>query len=159
MGHETRLEELPLWPPIITIVRDPVARWISGYDMVTRQKRHVPEFDRWPTADAIALDPEGRAWLGSYWGRVFDPQVRWLRSARYAERRCWYIAHTETLDADFETMREALGAIECVMPIKAALRNANQADKSVLSPAAQAAIREHYAADCELMEALDGRHP
>ncbi len=154
MGHETRLEDLPLWPPIITIVRDPVARWVSAYDMVARQKRHVAEMDRWPTASDIALDPEGRAWLESYWGRAFTPQVHWLRDAKYALRRCWYIAHTETLDSDFEAMRDALGATECVMPIKAALRNANQAEKSILSPEAQGAIRQHYAADYEVLGGL-----
>ena len=154
MGHETTLEALPIWPPIITIVRDPVARWVSAFDMVTRQKRHVPEFDRWPDATTAALDPEALAWLESYWGRAFTPQTHWLRDARYALTRCWYIAHTETLDDDFETIRDAIGAPECVMPIKAALRNANQADKSRVTPEAEAAIRVHYAADYELLEGL-----
>ena len=154
MGHETRLEDLGIWPPIITIVRDPVARWISAYDMVDRQRKHVPESDRWPDASAAALDPEGRAWYRSYWGRVFDPQVYWLRDAKYALKRCWYIAHTETLTADFEAIRDAIGATDCVMPIKASMRNANQAAKSVLTPEAQTAIREHYAADYELLARL-----
>lgn len=156
MGHETLLEHLPIWPPIITIVRDPVARWVSAYDMVDRQRRHVPESDRWPDASAAALDPEGRAWYETYWKPVFYPQTRWLRDARYALRRCWYICHTETLDDDFATIREAIGANDCVMPIKASLRNQNQADKSVLTPEAQAAIREHYADDYELLAGLEG---
>ena len=155
MGHETRLEHLPIWPPIITIVRDPVSRWVSAYDMVARQKRHVAEMDRWPTANDVALDPEGRAWLDGYWGRVFHPQTFWLRDAKYALARCWYIAHTETLDDDFEIIRTAIGATECNMPSKPSLRNANQADKSVLSDEAQAVLREHYAEDYELLEGLN----
>lgn len=154
MGHETRLEHLGIWPPIITIVRDPVARWISAYDMVDRQRKHVPESDRWPDASAAALDPEGRAWYESYWKSPFWPQTHWLRDATYALRRCWYIAHTETLDDDFAAIREAIGAADCVMPTKAALRNANQAEKSALNDEAAAAIREHYAQDYDLLAGL-----
>lgn len=151
MGHETRLESMPLWPPIITIVRDPVARWVSAWDMVL-QKRHPPEYERWPTATDAALQPEALAWLEDYWGRVFTPQTYWLRDPAYAWKRCWYIAHTETLDDDFLTIREAIGA-SGEMPT-GTRRNAYQGEKSTLTPEAETALREWYAADYELLKGL-----
>jgi hypothetical protein len=154
MGHETRLEAMPIWPPIITVVRDPVERWVSAWDMCLRQRRHVPEYERWPDASTAALDPEALDWLESYWGRAFTPQVFWLRDAKYALRRTWYICHTETLSADFEIIRDAIGAVGCEMPTKPRLRNANPAEKSVLSPEAEAAIRDRYAADYRLLKEL-----
>ena len=147
-----RLESMPLWPPIVTVVRDPVARWVSAWDMCARQKRHVPEYERWPSATLAALDPEALIWLESYWGRAFTPQRHWLRDARYALKRCWYIAHTETLTEDFETIRDAIGATDCVMPApKSSRRNANLEERSVLTPEAVAAIRDHYADDYVLL--------
>jgi hypothetical protein len=154
MGHTSRLEDLPIWPPIITIVRDPAARFVSAWDMVYRQKSGIPEFERWPTPSEAALVPEARAWLEDYWGRAFLPQVHWLRDASYALGRCWYIAHTETLTRDFETIRDALGLVGCEMPMTVARRNANPGEKSTLTDAAAAAIREHYADDIRLLEAL-----
>ena len=158
MGHETRLESMPLWPPIITIVRDPVARWVSAWDMCARQMRHVPEYERWPTATDAALNPEALAWLESYWGRAFTPQTWWLRDTKYALKRCWYIAHTETLSADFETIKTAIGAIECEMPGPTSNRRnaaAGHGDtKSVLTPEAIFAITRHYAEDYELLRGL-----
>jgi hypothetical protein len=153
-GHKARLETLPLWPPIVTVVRDPVERWVSGWDMCFRQ-RHVPQFDRWSSPSAAALDPEALAWLEDYWDRIFAPASWWLRDAKTALARCWYIAHTETLTADFEVIRDALGATECAMPAPGSnRRNANPAEKSTLTPAAIEALREHYAADYALLEGL-----
>ena len=153
-GHKSRLESMPLWPPIITILRDPVERWISAWDM-TQQQRCPPEYGKWPSASACALDPEALAWLEGYWGQVFVPAVWWLRDIDYARSRLWYIAHTETLTQDFEIIRDAIGATDCVMPRPGhGHRNANQGVKSVLTPEAEAALREHYAADYELLEAL-----
>ena len=154
MGHKTRLQDMPLWPPIITVVRDPVDRWVSAFDMCLRQKRHVPEFDRWPTATEAALDPEGMAWLQSYWDPAFTPQTWWLRDARYALKRCWYIAHTETLSDDFETIREALGAKGEMPRAKDSRRNANTDAKSHLTAEARAAVREYYADDYQLLRRL-----
>jgi hypothetical protein len=153
MGHNTRLEDMPLWPPIITIVRDPVERWISAWDMCRRQ-RHVTEYQRWPTAEVAALDPEALDWLEGYWGKAFTPQSWWLRDAKYALKRCWYIAHTETLTEDFETIRLAIGAIECSMPDSPGRRNANPGEKSELSLEAELALTARYAEDYELLAGL-----
>ena len=153
MGHMSRLEDMSLWPPIITIVRDPVARWISGWDMCFRRRPGLAEYRRWPTADAAALDPEALQWLTGYWSQVFLPQSWWLRDAKYALSRLWYVAHTETLDADFLTIKDAIGATG-EMPTNPRHRNASPTEPSTLSPEAGAAIREHYAADYRLLEGL-----
>lgn len=154
MSHSMRLEDMPIWPPIITICRDPVARWISGWDMVLKQR--VPrEYEQWPTAEDAALNPEALTWLEEYWGLVFKPQTYWLRDAIYARTRCWYIAHTERLDDDFAIIRDAIGAVGCEMPNVASRRhNANQGVKSVLTPEAADAVRAYYREDCELLEGL-----
>jgi len=155
MGHETRLEALPLWPPIVTVVRDPVERWVSAWDMCFRQKKHISEYERWPSASEAALDPEALAWLESYWRRAFTPQTYWLRDSRYALKRCWYIAHTETLTSDFEAIRDVIGAVGCEMPAEGSRRrNGNPAEKSVLTSEAERALREHYFDDYTLLEGL-----
>ena len=155
MGHDMRLEDYPLWPPIISIVRDPVARWISAWDMTYQPNRNIPEYVRWPTANDAALDPEALAWLESYWGRAFWSQCYWLRDAVYTLSRCWYIAHTETLDEDFAIIRDAIGAMGCEMPARTSgRRNANQGVKSILTPVAETAIRAHYHDDYALLRGL-----
>jgi len=154
MGHKSNLEALPLWPPIVTILRDPVERWVSAWDM-TQQQRCPPEYGKWPSASDCALDPGALEWLEGYWGQLFVPATWWLRDADYARSRLWYICHTETLDEDWRTIRDAIGAVDCAMPpVGNGHRNAQPGTKSLLTPEAVAAVRAYYADDYELLEGL-----
>lgn len=158
MGHNVTLGRIPLWPPIVTIVRDPVARWVSGFDMVSRQK-HMPQWERWPDASAVATDPEALEWARERWRPVFEPLTYWMPDAAYALQRLWYVAHTETLDEDFRVITEAIGATECRMPTPDDERR-NALDvhggaKSTLTDEAEAALRAYYAEDYELLAGLE----
>lgn len=155
LGHLTRLRQAP--DPVITIVRDPVDRWVSAHDMCSRQFRHLPESARWPTADSFALDAEGMRWLEARFEHAFFPLVWWLETADYARERCWYICHTETLDADWEVVRRMIGSERSLPAIGQQHRNdhlQHGTPKSVLSSAAIAALREWYADDYLLLDGL-----
>ncbi len=157
MGHGMTLMQLPLWPPIIAIVRDPVARWRSAWDMTARQRTNTyAPFERWgENPNDYPKDPEAMQFLEGHWGKAFWPQTYWLRDAPYALSRCWYIAHTETLTEDFELLRDALDARGCEMPGPThPARNAVPGSPTVLTDEAKDGIRDYYADDCALLAAL-----
>ena len=114
----------------------------------------MPQWERWPTASDSAIDDEAHDWLVGRFFFVFDPLTRWMESAEYATERLWYICHTETLDADLSVICERLGVERSMAPPGHQSRNdhiTHGTIKSVLTPDAEAALRERYADDYELL--------
>ena len=153
-GHGSRLRDLP--DPVIATVRDPVARYVSAWDMCARQS-HLPQYERWPTASDAALDDEGFAWLTEQFLHAFRPLVWWLESAEYARERCWHICHTETLEADVAAVCARLGLERHLPDLGHTHSNSARSHgtaKSVLTAEAIAALRERYAGDHELLRGI-----
>ena len=157
-GHGTTLRAIP--DPAVTIVRDPIARFVSAWDMCARQGKHFKvEYSRWPTASLAAVSEEAMAWLAEKYLHAFYPLTWWLESADYARSRLWYIAHTETLDADFAVICERLGLEGLHLPAIGDQHRNDHAQhgssKSVLDADAAIALREYYDDDYRLLEELD----
>lgn len=148
-GHSDRLEDVTT--PLCTVtVRDPVARFLS----VCAWGRDVLRSAGYRDAEALALDISALDTIDQY--RVMlAPQVAWCISAEYVKDRCFWWGHTERLDLDFERLRLLMALDEdyhlpAVGDVK---RNASPIDYE-LSPLAEANVRDWYAIDAELVEAL-----
>jgi len=131
----------------VTIIRDPVERYVSAFDWMAG--RHLW---RWASADemARAIDDElvRKALRESL---VFRPMRDWLD----CDREPYWIGRTESLDADVARLCDRLGIRPVVMPTGHE-RNAGPAHRSMSSTAIDN-IRDWYADDYRLMEALRGR--
>jgi hypothetical protein len=159
LGHSTSLREAPTSDPIITIVRDPVARFVSAWDMVNQHQMKIAEgkyVRSYHTPDELEIDDAARLfpWLIKTFRYTFRPLTYWLESADFARERCWYIAHTETLDDDWHVIRDRLGLTGELPGHGELKRNETQGTTSVLSPGAEAAVRDFYAEDYELLRGL-----
>lgn len=124
-GHRFKLSNVG---EAITIVRDPVDRFISCYDHI---KPDIPIED-------MARDPDMGGWF-------FAPMTAWLD----VDKPLLWVGHTETLASDFERLRDLLG-LTADLP---AGYNASR-QHSTLSTEGRAAVRAWYADDYALMEAL-----
>lgn len=124
-GHALRLSMVG---EAITIVRDPIARFISAYD------HQRPDID----IEELAQDPSRGGWF-------FDPMTAWLD----VDRPLLWVGHTETLAADVARLWDLLGFVGHLP----AGYNASR-QHSTLSPEGQAAVRAWYADDYALLERL-----
>lgn len=126
MGHRPRASTVD---DAITIVRDPVARFISAYD------HQRPDVD----IEELAQDPSLGGWF-------FDRQTAWLDD----EKPLLWVGHTETLDRDFERLGSLLGLPDArLTPGYNASRS-----HSTLSPEGAASVRTWYAEDYALLARL-----
>ncbi len=144
-GHSFQLTHMRHGDRALVIVRDPLRRFVSAYDWLVD---HDETF-AFPTADSLALDMEG-AWLAQPRElELFKPLTWWLFDAATVLSKASWIAHTETLDEDYA--RLGIGA---PLPLHGAPARNEGTHHSTLSPAAADALREWYAEDYELLEAL-----
>jgi hypothetical protein len=148
-GHSYALQTAAPGRRYLVTLRDPVARFLSAY---TWDRPRITK--RGPTTAeelALSLDNVRTSDLVT-----FRPQVAWVESAeRLRQPDILWVGRTETLDADFERLRELLDLDEThQLPPHGHKRRNDQLYDHPLSPAAEVAIREHYAADCALLEAL-----
>ncbi len=109
----------------ITILRDPVARFVSCCAL------------KGVDAEAMARDPDAGGWF-------FQPASRWLDGLMPV-----WVGRTETLAQDVERLR----AVVPGMGALPAGHNASCC-KSTLSPGAEARVRHWYAEDYDLLERL-----
>lgn len=155
MGHSTRLRQIPEDAPVITTVRDPVARWVSAFDMCARQLR---QFQRpYEVASDFAVNDDGRAWLEEHFEHVFRHLTWWLESPEYVKERGVIVLHTETLDDDWETVKAKHGLTGELAPPGHGHRNDHRDQgtvKSVLTPEAMTTLDAVYADDYALLEGL-----
>jgi sulfotransferase famil protein len=168
--HAVTLQDVPVGERVIFVVRDPIARFISGF--YSRQRQGRPRhFWRWTpsereafahfsTPNDLALgllsgdaETRGRAVTAmksirhvssSYWD--------WFRDEAYFRSRLpdvLYIGFQERLEADFEMLKTILGLPgHLKLPIDDVHAHKNPRDLDrTLDPPAAARITEWYARD------------
>ena len=159
---------------VITL-RNPATRFASGF--LSRLRKGAPRYyNEWTAnesqsfewfsspgalADALA-EPSGELRERAEFAlrsirHVRDPMIHWTGDAGYVRERAenvLYVARQETLDADWELLKELLGLPRDQMlprdPV-VAHRSADVLDREI-SPKGVRALREWYAADYELLE-------
>ena len=125
-GHRFKLSD-PDVDEAITIVRDPVARFISAYDVAAPAGVSIED---------LARDPSLIGW----W--FLDRAVTWLD----CEKPLLWVGRTETLAQDVERLRVLIPGIGPLPRYNESRRH------STLSSEGQAAVRDWYADDYALLE-------
>lgn len=175
-GHFVPLSAIPRRDEVFFFLRDPISRYVSGFNSRLREgrpghdRRWTPgerrAFERFGTPDELAralstedrqLLADARAAMGRI-GHVRWPLAYWLRDAELlAERRdrIILIGAVDTLEADFERLKAALGLpASCQLPTAdEAAHRAPPNSSTALSDVALKNLREWYRADYELIDA------
>jgi len=173
-GHGTTLEDIPRDDRFFIFLRDPVARFVSGFNSRKRKglpRRYVPwsknerrAFERFATAGELAdalqsMDAEtarlARKAMQSI-EHVASFQADWLgRVPSELEQRAAQLVllgRQETLEADFEALKSALG-LDPTLELPTSERSAHRAPPTApLTPQQSAAIRNWYARDYDFLE-------
>lgn len=174
--HKTALSDLPPWDDVFFFLRDPVSRYVSGFNSRLREGR--PRYDKAWTADerdafehfttpdelAVAIDagdPELRKAARRAMSRIGHVRwhySRWLGGARLLRarrRRIVLIGHQETLAEDLERLKDRLGLpADCRLPTDEAEAHRSPTGLSTeLSERALKNLRTWYRQDYELIEA------
>jgi len=181
--HEVKLRDVPVGEGVIFFVREPLARFVSGF--YSRQRQGQPRyFSPWVPAEkeafeyfttanqlAVALssaDEAQRARAESAMRNISvvkDSYWTWFESAEYFESRSadiLFVGFQERLGEDFEAVKALLGLpIETKLPADdvQAHRNPVHLDRR-LEDRAVANLKEWYKEDfrfIRLCEALVGR--
>jgi hypothetical protein len=172
--HGTALPKIPKGERVVFVVRDPVSRFVSGFNSRLRQGR--PLFDRpWNEAEARAFArfrtpdalaqalhadaPEARDAMRGI-RHVNQPLSDWLVSDAYLRERLAdivWVGRTETLEHDLEEIKRRLDlpqTLELPQDDVSAHRTPQGMDVA-LSDAGRAAIARWYEADVRLLEFLE----
>ncbi len=175
-GHDWTLGDVPAGDKAIFIVRDPVKRFVSGFNSRLRKgfPRHVVEwteaealaFSRFATPNALAeglgsADPELRDAAISAVNGIYHPARRlafWLRSAGYVQERrgdILWIGVTDDLDEDFSRLARRLGLAESLrLPADMVKRHATPIGfETTLSSSGRKAVQDWYAQDWHILAA------
>jgi hypothetical protein len=168
--HATRLMDVPVGEPVFFFLRNPVTRFVSGFNSRKRHgspRYHYPwsagertAFARFPTADALASalrdnDSTTRAAAEQAMRDIAHISSRysdWLGSTAYLESRIndlFFIGFQERLDDDFAGLRERLGLPENIrLPGDSTEAHRTPPGFSTaLSPVSIATLREVYHED------------
>jgi hypothetical protein len=172
--HNVTLRDIPATDAFFFIVRDPIARYVSGF--YGRQRQGKPRYDHpWSEFEREVFTRFGSANdLGEALGSP-DPAIRAfaeraMRHIGHVRRSYWdwfvdeptfraradrilFIGFQETLAEDFPALLEALGLDPRIgLPTDdvKAHRSPDSADRH-LSAEARAALRDWYAADYEFV--------
>lgn len=169
--HGVRMVDLPRGDKFFFVVRDPVDRFVSGFNSRQRQGRpryvrpwsdaEARAFGRFSTpqelGDALAGDAASQAAAvdalesiehvrTSYWYWFADPD---------AFRRRWddvlFIGFQETLDQGLPVLAERMGVDDLVLPTDDVDAHRTTATSEPLTAAARAALSDWYAADYEFV--------
>lgn len=181
-GHDWTLRHLPSGDSVFFFVRDPVARFMSGFYSRYRQGQpriHVPwsdderlAFERFDTPNALARalssdDFDERSAAAAAMksiGHVRDGYDKWLgdeSALRAVRARILFVGATERLDEDFTALRKLLHLPETVRLPKddvASHRNPAGLDYS-LDDVALANLRVWLGEDYSLLGVLQELFP
>ena len=177
-AHGISLADVPDEDEVFFFLRDPVARFVSGFEM--RRQEGGPRYKRpWTTAERMAFErfDSARALataLGSDDARQrsaarramtsvadLEPVATWLGTealVRARRDRIVLVGWQERLDADFAALVELLGLpATAALPTGAYEANRNESDSRRRELAAEAAddVRGWYADDYGLIEVLE----
>ncbi len=174
--HLVPLSAVPRRDEVFFFLRDPVSRYVSGFNSRQREGRPAHEhpwtpgerraFERFHSADELAraLSADDRRLLASARnamvriGHVRYPLSHWLGDAALLRSRrdsILLIGYVDTLEADFERLKEALDLpASCTLPASDDAAHRAPPDSSrLLSDEAVANLRQWYRADYDLIEA------
>jgi hypothetical protein len=173
--HSFTLRDVPVGEKVFFFLRDPIARFVSGF--YSRQRQGQPRvFNPWTPAEAEAFarfetpnalaaalasrDPSVRSTAeaamrgithvrSSYWDWFHDPAYFQARLGDIL-----LIGFQETLDSDFETLKSLLSLPPGVrLPTDAVASHRSPAGLDrTLDGTSQVTLREWYARDYEFME-------
>jgi hypothetical protein len=172
--HGTTLPKIPKGERVVFVVRDPVSRFVSGFNSRLRQGR--PLFDRpWNEAEAQAFalfktpdalaqalhadDPAAKTAMRGI-RHVNQPLSDWLVSDAYLRERLAdivWVGRTETLGDDLEEIKGRLDlpqALRLPQDDVSAHRTPDGMDVA-LSDTGRAAIARWHEADVRLLEFLE----
>lgn len=139
--HEYRLADVPDGDLAFAVLRDPVERFRSAYDMYHNDGTGDMAA-RFPTVDDfIQAGPD--EWLDPVWGSAFWHATWWLRDADYVRERGAIVLAAETFADDLAAMGFSRPPI-----MHAAFR------RSVVGERERAFLQHTYSDDYELREAL-----
>jgi MoaA/NifB/PqqE/SkfB family radical SAM enzyme len=171
--HPTRLRDVPLGEQAVFFLRDPLTRFVSGF--YCRQRNGQPRYNSvWTTGERAAFErfqsPNELARTLSSGGvegelartamvaiQHLCSNLTWLESEEYLLSRLpdiFYIGFQETLNADFEGLRQKLGLpadLRLTDDEIAANRNPSHLEYN-LDEVAVANLRDWYAADQRMVE-------
>lgn len=175
--HRITLRDIPRGQKVMFVTRDPVARYVSGFDSRLRQgapSRHAPwrgdeewAFSRFPDANALALalNPDHPAHVDAlramrgithirygYWDWFGDEAA--LR-ARWDD--IFFIGRLESFNADFEFLKKPLGLPEDLsLPNDSKRANRNRSSNTpALESEAEKWVRHWYRRDYDFLELCD----
>jgi len=172
--HGTALAKVPRGERAVFVVRDPVARFVSGFNSRLRMGR--PLFDRpWNAAEAEAfaafktpdelaqaLDARTPAALAAMSGirHVNQPLSDWLVSESYLRERLGdilWVGRTETLAADLEEIKRRLDLPPSLrLPAdEVSSHRTPQSMQTQLSSKGRAALERWYEADLRMLAFLE----
>ena len=173
--HRFRFMDVGSYDMAVITLRDPVTRFVSGF--LSRFRKGAPRYyNEWTLKESQAFEwfssPQALAdALAESSGElreraefalrsirhVRDPMIHWTGDAGYVRARAenvLYVARQETLDTDWELLKELLhlprGQVLPRDPV-VAHRSTDVLDREI-SPKGIRALREWYEADCELLE-------
>ena len=187
-GHDCTLRDIPSGEGVAFIVRDPVRRFVSGFN--SRLRKGAPRtFVDWTEAEALAFsqfatpaalsdglvsdDDTVRHAAAAAMNGIYHPArwlAFWLGSASYVRERrgdIVWVGHTDRLDEDFALLVRRLGLPASLrMPKDAVARHATpDGFATTLTIGGEAAITDWYRGDAEILAAclelredMAGRH-
>ncbi|MEY3896530.1 MAG: hypothetical protein RLZZ214_2050 [Verrucomicrobiota bacterium] len=172
--HRISLKHVPRGHQVMFVTRDPVARYVSGFDSRLRQgapSRHAPwrgdeewAFSQFPDPNslALALDPAHPAHQNALRAMHGITHIRygywdWFGDEAALEARredILFIGRLETFNADFEELKKPLGLPEnLTLPSDPKRANRNQSsDTPALEPEAVKWIRHWYRRDYDFLD-------
>ncbi len=176
--HGVSLADLPADDDVFFFLRDPVTRFVSGFESRRREGRPAhyhpwspaerAAFGRFPSAEALALalgasDPVERTRAAKAMNGITHVRSRladWLVDedlVRARRERIVFVGWQESLDVDFARLVELLGlapGTKLPRDEAAAHRAPERATARELSIAAAAPIRAWYAGDYRFIDLL-----
>lgn len=175
-GHSFRLDQLPPDDYVFFFLRDPISRFVSGFDSRLHEGRphyHVEwtprerqAFEAFPTPQRLAsalvsqdADERLRARHAMSAIRHLRFQTRWTGPPKRLRPRLHqvvYIGRQETLDADWERLKAVLGLPEDLeLPSDLVTAHRRMSDDAPLDAVATEALREWYARDYRLLNVCE----
>lgn len=171
--HDTRLSDLPVGERVVVFLRDPVSRFVSGFDSRLREGRpryHRPwtleereAFTQFSSADALAralsaenprLQQDAEAAMKAI-RHVQHHYGFWFDNEDYVRSRAadfFHIGFQETLDDDFAGLRSKLGLpVSVQLPVDDVAAHRSPFARTELSACAHDNLRAWYARDYDFL--------